>query len=87
MRLLGGDGGGGGETCCLLIFTLLSLARAQLDVLAEKVIFRFLVCEKARSKKLCLSSGVSSMKTFHHNLLFCDDRLLNYESWSARLQQ
>ena len=40
MRLLGGDlGGGGWVVLCLLVSsTLLSLARAQLDVLAQKVI-------------------------------------------------
>ena len=49
MRLLGADLGGGGEIFCLLV-TLVSLARAQLDILAQKVI-KILSSRKESLKK------------------------------------
>lgn len=38
-----------------------------------------------RVLKLYLSSGISPMQTFYHNLWFCGTRLVNHESRSARL--
>ena len=38
MRLLGGEGGGRDEICLLVFCTLVTVARAQLDILAQKVI-------------------------------------------------
>ena len=37
MGVLGVEGGGGGEICFLVFFTLFSLVRPQLDILAQKV--------------------------------------------------
>ena len=38
MRLLGGEGGGRDEICLLVFCTLVTVAQAQLDILAQKVI-------------------------------------------------